>query len=317
MRSYQVSALALVATLAACASTPDSTEAVGDLGIEPSTIQPQGGLEPGPHGKPEPGESPMLGAHLARGALTGGTSSPNMTSHGGAIMNDSVVQAIFWGPSWSNATFAGDKIAGLDRLYAGLSNTVYAASNTEYTGTNGSVGTAVTYLGHLSDASAAPSRAPKTSAILAEVCKMITTPVANGYYPVHTDTKRGGAGYCAWHSYGVCSGVPVQFGFFFSLDGDSGCDPKDTQTTHSQGLAALASVSGHEWSETVTDPRNGGWWDAAGNENADKCAWSFAPSLVVLGGESWKIQGNWSNAAFTAGTGYANRDGQRGCLPAN
>ncbi len=104
---------------------------------------------------------------------------------------------------------------------------------------------------------------------------MITDPVPNGYYPVYTDQPRGHAGYCAWHSYGTASGVPVQFGFFFKLDGDAGCDPGDTRTGHSQGLAALANVSGHELSEAVTDPRNGGWWDKSGAENADKCAWTF------------------------------------------
>lgn len=115
----------------------------------------------------------------------------------------------------------------------------------------------------------------------------------------------------------------MQFAFFFNLDGDSGCNPQDSDVTHSQGLAALANVSGHEWSETVTDPRNGGWWDSAGNENGDKCAWSFPPTRTVtsvinpLTGQpdSWKIQGNWSNAAFTAGSGYPNRSGQAGCLP--
>ncbi|HSO41195.1 MAG TPA: hypothetical protein VLT33_52070 [Labilithrix sp.] len=316
MRTLHLAALALVTTLAACASTPDSGT-VGDLGIDTSTIEPQNGPQPGPHGQPEPGEGPMLGVHHARPSGGGGTPG-NMTLHGGEVMSSSFIKAIFWGASWSNATFVGDKITGLDTLYGGLSGTAYADSNAEYGGINGThVTNQSTYGGHLVDTSAAPSRAPKTSAILAEVCKMITSPVANGYYPVYTDTKRGSAGYCAWHSYGTCSGVPVQFGFFFNLDGDTGCDPADTTTGHSQGLAALASVTGHEFSEAVTDPRNGGWYDSAGSENADKCAWSFPPTNVQLGGQAWKIQGNWSNAAFTAGTGYANRDGQRGCLPAN
>jgi hypothetical protein len=28
----------------------------------------------------------------------------------------------------------------------------------------------------------------------------------------------------------------------------------------------------------------------------------------------WKIQGEWSNAAYNAGTGYPNSAGQNGCL---
>jgi len=101
-----------------------------------------------------------------------------------------------------------------------------------------------------------------------------------------------------------------------NLDGIAGCDPGDTFTTHSQGLAALANVTAHELSETITDPRGAGWFDSSGAENGDKCAWSFPSTNVVkLGTEDWMLQMEWSNAAYTAGTGENNRSGQPGCLP--
>lgn len=264
-------------------------------------------------GQPEP---PMLGKHLPRGDAgkpTGGGGNPDLIWHSGAIMNSTAVTSIFWGTKWADPTFTGDKVSGMDQWYAGVGGSQYMGTNTEYTGTNGQVGSGVTSNGHLIDTSAAPSHAPKTSDIQNEVCKMITNPVADGYYPVYVDTPRGHAGYCAWHSYGTCNGVPVQFGFFFNLDGDSGCDPQDTSGLHSQGLSAIANVSGHELSEMVTDPRNGGWWDSSGNENGDKCAWTFnKPSS--FGGTSWKIQGNWSNAAYDNGqTGYT----KGGCIDGN
>lgn len=234
-------------------------------------------------------------------------SNPNLLWHNGAIMKDSTIKAIFWGSSWS--TSAGDKIAGLDRFYEGIGGTSYLNTNTEYTGTNGTVSTGVTYQGHTSDSSSAPRKAPSTSQVLAVVTRSITDPVANGYYPVYSDQKRGRAGYCAWHSYGSINNVPVQFAFFFNLDGDPGCDPQDPGTIHSQGLEAVANVSGHELSEAVTDPRNGGWWDASGAENSDKCAWTFGGN-VTIGGQQWKIQGNWSNAAYNNRSGY---DGA-GCI---
>ena len=146
----------------------------------------------------------------------------------------------------------------------------------------------------------------------------VANPVTNGYSAVYVDTPRGHAGSCAWHSWGQCNGVNVQFAFFFNLDGDAGCDPQDTTTSHSQGLAALANVSGHELSEARTDPRGDGWFDSGGAENGDKCAWSFgAPLVSFSNGTQWKIQGEWSNAAYTANTGYPNRSGQNGCLAGN
>jgi hypothetical protein len=161
----------------------------------------------------------------------------------------------------------------------------------------------------LTDTSATPSGAPSTTQVLAEVAKMTNNnPVANAYYPVYSDQPRGSAGYCAWHSAGTIGGIPVEFGFFFNLDGDPGCNP-GTVTGQSQGLTALANVSGHELSEMLTDPQLNAWYDRQGYENADKCAWTF-DGTVTIGGQQWKIQGNWSNAAANTGSGY---DGS-GCI---
>jgi hypothetical protein len=260
-----------------------------------------------------PGDPPALGIHWARGLTGAASTSPDLVWHGGAILTSGWVQSIFWGTKWTDPARVGDKITGLDTFYSQVGGTAYARTWSEYSGSNGQVGTGVSYGGHLLDTSAAPSHAPRTRDILAEVCKLVPNPVAYGYYPVFVDQPRGRAGYCAWHSYGTCNGVPIEFGFFFWLDGDPGCDPRDTWTTHSQGLAALANVSGHEISETATDPSNGGWWDSSGQENADKCAWTFNKP-VGFSGSTWKIQGNWSNAAYDGGqTGYASG----GCVDGN
>lgn len=266
-------------------------------------------------------EPPKLGIHWARGFNPFPRSGPqggkpvNMTYHGGVILTSVSAQAIFWGPSWTNSSFVGDKITGLDSWHTGFSGSNYAKTSDEYTGSNGQVGPTVSYGGHIIDTTTAAGGG-STSVILNEVCKVIASPVSNGYYPVYTDVKRGNAGYCAWHSYGSCNGVTVQIAYFFSLDGDPGCDPVDTSGLHSQGLAALANVSGHELSETRSDPDSpGAWYDQKGQENGDKCAWTFNVPLVTFSnGSQWKIQGEWSNAAYTAGTGYPNSSGQKGCL---
>ena len=262
-------------------------------------------------------EPPMLGLHWARGfnpafradeASKKGahTKSADMTYHGGIILPSVAAQAIFWGPSWTNASFVSDKISGIDSWYPGFSGSNYAKTSDEYTGSNGQVGPTVSYGGHFIDTTAAASGS-STSAILAEVCKVIPSPVSNGYYPVYVDVPRGHAGYCAYHSYGSCGSTQVQFAFFFNLDGDAGCDPQDTSRLHSQGLAALANVSGHELSEARTDPASpGAWYDSHGAENGDKCVWTFGVPLVTFSnGSKWKIQGEWSNAAYTAGTSSA------------
>ena len=66
----------------------------------------------------------------------------------------------------------------------------------------------------------------------------------------------------------------------------------------------MASIIGHELSEAVTDPDLNAWYDARGQENADKCAWTFgsvgtvggAQYNVILGGQKYLIQQNWVNS---------------------
>ena len=263
-------------------------------------------------------ESKARGVHWARGVVRkakSGGGSPDMTLHGGEVMNNVVARPIFWGTSWPS--YKGDEIGGMDTWYQGFGGSNYAGTSNEYTGINNTkVTSSVTALTHITDGSAA-SGGRRVSPILAEVCKVVTNPVANGYYAVYTDLPRGHAGYCAWHSYGTCGSTPVQIAFFWKLDGDAGCDPQASAGLggHSQGLLAASNVSGHELSEARTDPRNGGWYDSGGAENGDKCAWTFgAASLTFKNGSVWKIQGEWSNQAYDSGTGYPNSSGQNGCL---
>ena len=132
------------------------------------------------------------------------------------------------GVSWTNTSFAGDKITGLDTFYSGVGGTSYARTNAEYYDLSGNVNTTgISKSANLKDSSATPSGAPSTSQVLAAVAKATSdNPVPNAYYPVYSDKPRGNAGYCAWHSTGTINGIRVQFGFFFNLDGDPGCDPK-------------------------------------------------------------------------------------------
>ncbi len=266
---------------------------------------------------------PARGIHWAKGqepaarakARRGG--SPDMSYHGGPVMTTGAyVEPIFWGPSWGNSSFVSDKISGMQAFYGGIGHSSYEATTTEYTNAAGThVGTAVSLGVTHVDLSTAPRTGGSTNAILAEACRAATNLMTDGYYPVYVDSPRGSSGYCAWHSAGTCAnGVTIQFAFFYTLDGDPGCDPEDPSGKHTQGTAALGNVSGHELSETLTDQHLNAWYDASGAENADKCAWTFGTPLLNLGSSQWKIQGNWSNHAYDTSSGYPNSSGQRGCI---
>lgn len=127
---------------------------------------------------------PIIGITWARGvapAFAPARRSANMTYHGGKIMTTANIAAIFWGTSWGSSP--GDKITGIDSYYTGWSNSNYAKTSDEYTGSNGQVGPTSTYGGHYIDTTAAAGGS-STSTILAEVCKVIPNPDSsgNGYY---------------------------------------------------------------------------------------------------------------------------------------
>jgi hypothetical protein len=67
----------------------------------------------------------------------------------------------------------------------------------------------------------------------------------------------------------------------------------------------MASIISHELEEAVTDPDLNAWYDRRGQENADKCAWTFgtqyttgngAKANVHLSTRDYLIQQNWVNA---------------------
>ena len=68
----------------------------------------------------------------------------------------------------------------------------------------------------------------------------------------------------------------------------------------------MASTIAHELEEAVTDPDLNAWYDHKGEENADKCAWTFGTAYRVsngaaanmrLGNRDYLIQQNWVNAS--------------------
>lgn len=95
---------------------------------------------------------------------------------------------------------------------------------------------------------------------------------------------------------------------------------KCTQEHYHRRLWIDQSAGRRTWPESEIrgapvgrNPRVAG--NSQGEANGDKCAWTFgAPLMSFSHGNEWKIQGEWSNAAYNAGTGYPNSSGQKGCL---
>jgi hypothetical protein len=228
--------------------------------------------------------------HAARGTRTG--SNP-LIDHGGPVDSSSVTYAIYWG---TPSDFPADLESGMAALLAGFTGSSYLGIAKQYMR-----GAAIStrYGGALFDSSAPPSNAPKTSAIGAEVCKLVANPDPNGIYIVFTSNAPN-INYCAWHDRATCNGVTFQVAYIPNqAQLLSGCSPYIVSNlgcnSYSEGTVASADSVAHEFMEAVTDPHLDAWYDQKGYEVADKCNFVYQ-SCVKLGRTNWQIQEEWSNA---------------------
>ncbi|HTI96187.1 MAG TPA: hypothetical protein VL425_06710 [Rudaea sp.] len=240
----------------------------------------------------------------------GSSGSADLTLHGGNVLITPTSYSIFWG------SYGTDIQSGMAKFFNGFSASSIANASSEYYGTSNGYVSGKTTNGAVFSDSNPPKRALSTSSAVAEACKVSNNnPDPNGVYFIFTSTGAGHVSYCAWHSWGSCSnGAQVQVAYMPNISGLAGCNPNSDVSSESEGLAALANVTSHEFSEAITDPRGTGWTDSSGAENGDKCAWAFHNDVNFSNGSVWKLQMEWSNNAYNTGSGYANTSGQLGCL---
>jgi hypothetical protein len=135
----------------------------------------------------------------------------------------------------------------------------------------------------------------------------------NGVYFVLTAkdvTELSGfcSNYCGWHTYDRINNANIKFAFIGDPTDQclNGCTRQRFHSPNDNfGADGMASVIAHELSEAVTDPQLNAWYSSKGDENADKCAFTYgdvylspngAGANVQLGSRDFLIQQNWINA---------------------
>jgi hypothetical protein len=105
--------------------------------------------------------------------------------------------------------------------------------------------------------------------------------------------------FCAYHSYygsGPTIYAAIPYAAWLGCSGG--------QRPNSDEADDTLNVLSHEHNEMITNPAGGGWFDAAGQENGDKCAWTFGPTLggaagarynQSIAGRRYYLQEEWSN----------------------
>ena len=132
----------------------------------------------------------------------------------------------------------------------------------------------------------------------------------NTLYLVFSDALvnlGGGFGivYCAYHGNFSWNGNDVKYGAMRHDIDFFDCNALNGSPNNDPAADAEVNTLAHETEETNTDEDLNAWYDNAGNENADKCAWDFGATYTTsngstanmqVGGSDFLVQQNWVNA---------------------
>jgi hypothetical protein len=256
------------------------------------------------------------GTREAPASKQAGSRVSAMVYHGGPIMLGATNVYYVWYGDWSSDTAAQSTLTELAKNLGG--SPYYAINGTYSDGSGAHVANSVAYAGGVVDAY---SRGRSLSD--ADVLTVVATAIGGGKLPLDahgayfvltsadvTATSGFCTSYCGWHTHGTVSGVDVKYAFI----GDPArcplsCEWQSTGPNGGGGGDGMASIVAHELDEMVSDPDLSAWWDRRGQENADKCAWTFGTTYrasdgalanVRLGSRDYLIQQNWVNV----GSGY-------------
>jgi hypothetical protein len=121
-----------------------------------------------------------------------------------------------------------------------------------------------------------------------------------------------GSQYCAYHGSGtVTVGGTSRVVLYAAMPYDNAYPGICTNGTpapngsYDPGADAEVNTLAHETEETTTDKLLNAWYDHRGQENADKCAWTFGTTYttssggtanMTIGGVNFLVQRNWVNA---------------------
>ena len=232
--------------------------------------------------------------------------------HGGPLILGTTNMYYIWYGNWSTSP----AVSILTNLAQHIGGSPYFNINTTYSdGSGRAVSNSVAF-----GKSATDNYSRGTALGDNDIATIVSTAISSGglpkdtngvYFVLTSPDVRETSGfctvYCGWHTSGSILGSDIKYSFVGDADQcPSACAAQSPGPNSTTGPDAMASIIAHELEEAVTDPDLNAWYDSAGNENADKCAWTFgslfaapngAAANMKLGTLDYLIQQNWVNAS--------------------
>lgn len=278
------------------------------------------------------GQGRMLGVVAAREAHSASSralGSGNLRYHGGPVEHTNTVYAIYWVPPGFSIESGYDTT--INRFFGDVAADSGKTTNVYYTGTqyydgSGNVQYSSSFGGSYTDTSALPASGCSDSytsvcltdaQLQAEIEKDIA---AAGWSASPTKefflfTAKGigscsgsscaFSSYCAYHSWiGSGSSVILYANMPYADTVPSACDEGSSYHPNGNDADATINVTSHEHNETITDEQGSAWYDSAGYEDGDKCAWIFGSTRgstaygyynETINGDHYWLQEEYSN----------------------
>ena len=243
-----------------------------------------------------------------------GTAGNGISYHGGSVILGTTNVYYIWYGNWSSP---------VQSILTDLANNIggspyFNINTTYYNGNNTRVSNAVHYAQSTMD-----NYSQGTNLSDAGVQAVVSSAISSGRLPQDTngvyfvltsadvnETSGFCTRYCGWHTSAIFLNLPKLPDIKFSFVGNparcpSACAAQTIGPNGNAGADGMASIIAHELEEAVTDPDLNAWYDSRGQENADKCAWTFgtlyrtsngAYANMKLGTRDFLIQQNWVNA---------------------
>jgi hypothetical protein len=246
----------------------------------------------------------------AQGNGKGGPGPANIAYHGGPVMTGTTNMYYIWYGNWGNDT-APTILTDFANNIGG--SPYFNINTTYYNGAGTKVSNSVILAGSTTDNYSQGANLTDAG-VKAVVARSLGSNLGdpNGVYFVLTsadvnETSGFCTQYCGWHTHGSINGVDIKYSFIGNAARcPSACAAQTTSSPNNNvGADAMASIIAHELEEAVTDPDLNAWYFNNGQENADKCAWTFGTMStasngskynVTLGSRNYLIQQNWVNS---------------------
>ena len=238
----------------------------------------------------------------------------NLIDHGGSVLSEVHIYPIFWGATTTG--FSNEYKSSITNFFTAIqcgagtptpSCAGHSGAVKEYFRAKSTISPIIKYVTSYSDATNPPSSSPSTASIVAETAKVVKANGGTldplGLYLVFTNNYPSRVNYCAWHSAGSYRAISTAAASWFTVaympyvGTSAGCNSASIpgyKLKTSQAVDSVINVTTHELYEVMTDPllnNRYAWYDIAGYENGDKCAWNYGSTI-----NGYRVQSEYRNS---------------------